>query len=230
MFKYLIIIALAFSLLGNVWLVKKLFRSHHINTELRLNPAQLSNKTAAYALNTDVLIFGDSLAALWFPEPNDKDVLNLGIQGQTTAQLLLRADHELAEITSEWSVLLAGGNDLKAVASFPDRADAIVEQAIENVKQLLVMMPGSKKVVATTPPIFSLPLRYRLLDYRAAIRAQQKFNERIRQLANSQVKVLDLYQMFENEDQLKRFSNDGVHPNQLAYERVNAELLLLMKE
>jgi len=224
-FIAMLAIAFIFSITVNFWLLTKLFKAHSQITALYLNPTQTSLERQKRIFSGDLLIFGDSLAAQWNPMPSVNSVLNFGIEGQTTPQLLLRAHQELNLIDVKWSVLLSGGNDIKAVASFPERADRIVSDSLANIQAILAEMPGKYKIIATTPPLFNLPFRYRLLDYKAALKAQEKLNNGIRELANDEIRVLDLFQLFQGVRNRKLYSDDGVHMNSLAYELVNRELM-----
>lgn len=229
MLKIGFILAFVVLILGNIFLVKKLLNTHSTSVELRLNPSQYSSERSQF-VETNIFIYGDSLAALWksYPDIGSSKVLNYGIQGQTTAQLLLRADKELSNVSADWTILFAGGNDMKAVASFPERSGMIVEQAIGNIKALIREVPGKRKIIATTPPVFSLPLRYRLLDYQAGIEAQQKLNAKIRNLESENVKILDLYEIFSNKDNLHEFSDDGIHINTKGYNIVNSKVSAIL--
>ena len=86
-----------------------------------------------------LVLFGDSRAAMW-PAPSTPTgyrVVNRGIGYQTTAQILLRLDEDLAPLRPSVVVVEAGVNDLKAIAEFPNRRDEIVADCKVNLARIV---------------------------------------------------------------------------------------------
>ncbi len=86
-----------------------------------------------------LVLFGDSRAAMWPapPMPSGYRVVNRGIGYQTTAQILLRLDKDLAPLRPNVVVVEAGVNDLKTIAEFPDRRDEIVADCKVNLARIV---------------------------------------------------------------------------------------------
>ena len=232
--KIMLVLVFLAAVFGDFFLVNKLSKMHKVNTELRLNPSQFSPERTS-SLKTDILIYGDSLAALWkrLPQLENRKITNYGVKGQTTHQLLLRADKELVDVSADWMILLAGARDLQAAASFPKRIDEIVDIAESNLKELIRKSPSQMVIIATPPPAFSLPVLYKLAGYQVAdITAQQKLNDRIKALESKYVVVLDLYQVFSAYDDVDQFSDNGINMNAKGYGVINqhvAKILLNTK-
>ncbi|MGH1429430.1 MAG: SGNH/GDSL hydrolase family protein [Arenicella sp.] len=228
--KVMLVLLFLAAIFGDFFLVKKLSKMHQVNTELRLNPSQFSPERVG-TLKTNILIYGDSLAVQWgeLPHLENRKITNYGVKGQTTHQLLLRADKELLGVSADWTILLAGARDLQAAASFPKRLDEIVDQAEENLKALIRKVPSKKVIITTSPPAFSLPIFYKLAGYQSAdITAQKKLNDRIRRLASTRVLVLDLYEIFLAQGDIEQFSDNGIHINAKGYGVINQHVTSIL--
>jgi lysophospholipase L1-like esterase len=99
---------------------------------VRLDPGGLriyaSERTKPRGDDPLLVFFGDSRIAMW-PAPafaTGYRIVNRGIGYQTTAQMLVRIDADLASLQPNVVVLEAGVNDLKTIADFPARRGEIV--------------------------------------------------------------------------------------------------------
>jgi len=81
-----------------------------------------------------ILLLGDSRVAEWpeFKLPGAQ-VVNGGVGGQTTAQLLLHCGPTLDRIHPQVVVLQAGINDLKAIGLYPELRDRITSTCRSNL-------------------------------------------------------------------------------------------------
>jgi lysophospholipase L1-like esterase len=132
------------SLAANVVLVRLWIadaRKVHI---ARLDPAELNVHAAARANpppagHPILVLFGDSRAAMW-PTPTaltEYTVLNRGVGNQTTAQIALRIDADVAPLHPAVVVLEAGVNDLKTIADIPERRSQIVADCEANLRLIV---------------------------------------------------------------------------------------------
>ncbi len=70
-----------------------------------------------------IVFFGDSRIAEWTqPKITEYELLNRGIGGQTSAQILMRYDAHVMPLAPDIILIQAGINDLKTIPLFPDSA------------------------------------------------------------------------------------------------------------
>jgi lysophospholipase L1-like esterase len=162
----------------------------------------------------DRLVFlGDSLTAHgdweeWFP---DREILNLGVSGDTTEHVVARLDSVVAAKPGAIALLI-GTNDLGLRKS--------VEHLVRNVEYLLVTLrrdlPGTRMLVQSILP--------RAREFAPQI---QDANRHLRQFAPTvRAQYLDLWPAFALDDGEidPRFSEDRLHLTPAGYEAWLAEL------
>ncbi len=199
--RALVYLALAASMGANLVLVQS---SHHYfaaASALRLDPAGRQVYAAERgqvkpASKPRIVLFGDSRALMW-PTPkglDDFEVVNRGIGNQTTAQILMRVDDDVAPMRPSVVVLEAGVNDLKAIAEFPERRDEIVAGCEENLRRIVerCRATGAEVVVVSVFGIGDVALWRRLFwwsrDVESAVKQVNRF---LPNLAGDRVTVLD---------------------------------------
>lgn len=160
-----------------------------------------------------IAFVGDSLTASgdwasWLP---DRAVVNLGVAGDTTDDVLARAD-AIVGADPDAVALLIGTNDLGTRRS--------VEHLVRNVEYLLVTLrrdlPGTRMLVQSILP--------RGADFADRIRDA---NRHLRQFAPTvHAQYLDLWPTFAQEDGAldPAFSDDRLHLNDEGYRAWLAEL------
>ncbi len=196
--------------------------------KLRLNPIGLAKYTQPVG-EFELIIYGDSLAADWRHLPF-KNSLNLGIGGHTTKQLLLRSSYHLSDCSSEIAIIFAGGNDLKTTISFPQQSGEIVSNAIENLNGIINNINAERIIICTIPQIFRMPMRYYAFNLKESFKAQLEYNELIRKLQTDRIDVLDTYEIFNNETDKDKYSDDGMHINVKGYELLNKYLFSILNK
>jgi lysophospholipase L1-like esterase len=120
----------------------------------RLDPAGLAvyagERAAPPPATRPVLVlFGDSRAAMW-PTPaalTAYTVVNRGIGYQTTAQIGLRIDADVAPLHPAVVVLEAGVNDLKTIAELPERRAQVVADCEANLRSIVQRCKAVAKAV-----------------------------------------------------------------------------------
>ncbi|MEZ5305036.1 MAG: SGNH/GDSL hydrolase family protein [Verrucomicrobiales bacterium] len=132
--------------------------------EVRLDPLGLSALPQSASQTVPLAIVGDSRAAEW-PAPDwlPGEVLNSGIGGQTTAQVLGRIERQ-SPFDADAVLIQAGINDLKTIALFPDRRDPIVANCKANLQRIIAhyRARGCKVILSTIVPAGEIPLQRRL--------------------------------------------------------------------
>jgi len=137
-------LVLAASLAANAYLVRASNGYYRAAQAVRLDPAGLKAYAAERAGQAArgkpaLVVFGDSRALMW-SEPTaatEYRIVNRGIANQTTAQILLRTDEDVAPLHPSVVVLEAGVNDLKNIAEFPERRGEIVADCEANLKRIV---------------------------------------------------------------------------------------------
>lgn len=98
---------------------------------------------------------GDSRAADWpAPALAGHEFRNLGIGGQTSAQVLQRVPSQLLPLKADVVLLQVGINDLKTIALFPARRDRIVADTRHNIDRIVdaARAAGATVVLTTVFP------------------------------------------------------------------------------
>jgi lysophospholipase L1-like esterase len=194
-----LVVALAASLGANAYLVQRSNQYFRSTTEVRLDPAGLREWAAARAEPPPpgkpvLVLFGDSRALMWGkPALDELAVVNRGVGNQTTAQVLLRLDADVAPLHPSVIVLEAGVNDLKGIAELPARRAEIVAECEANLRTLVARCRGLGATVVLTSifAIGDLPVWRRPFwsdDVDVAVREVNAF---LRTLAGGRVVFLD---------------------------------------
>ncbi len=151
-----------------------------------------------------VAFMGDSITQGWsFPRTN------LGIRGQTTAQMLARFDRQIAGHGFRRVMILGGTNDtLQGVAA---------AETIANLEQMIALArrAGVEPVLAEIPPIYSQDGKY--------LAACASLNRQIVRLAHAQhVTLVDDYDALLGHTDAY---SDGTHLKTRGYLRMEWALL-----
>jgi lysophospholipase L1-like esterase len=184
----------------NLCLVQASNRYFAETNAVRLDPAGLkvyaAERTRVKTPSKPRLVFfGDSRALMW-PAPrvlDDFEVINRGIGNQTTAQVLLRFDSDVAPLHAAVVVLEAGVNDLKAIAEYPERRDEIVASCEENLRHIVerCRSTGAQVVVVSIFGIGDVALWRRPFWSSEVESAVKQVNRFLPTLASEQVALLD---------------------------------------
>lgn len=160
----------------------------------RLDPLGLSQYSSLPVPKADeaeqrVVIFGDSRAQGWpAPTVDGYSFINRGLGSQTSTQVLQRFSAHVVPLEPDIIVLQVGINDLKAVALFPERAELIVEECQENIKQLVSLSEatGATVIVMSILPAGDITLARRPFWSSDIDRAVAEVNLFIADLVGSQ--------------------------------------------
>lgn len=164
----------------------------------------------------DVIFLGDSITESWLhadPEYFSGKVIDRGISGQTTSQILLRFYPDVVALRPRVVHILAGTNDvLQGVGPIGD------DDILNNISAMIdiAQVNRIKVVLASILPISVRPWRPAL---RPADRLT-RLNHRLQALAASRrVAFVDYFAAMKGRDQGLRadLGNDGVHPNRAGY-------------
>lgn len=202
------IVGLSLALLGSAGLNVFLYQQWQ-KYYLQLNATGLdplgrgSYPSSAEQTQQPVIVFyGDSRAETW-PAPDqikNATIINRGIGGQTTAQVLGRFQQHVASLKPKMIVIQVGVNDLKAIPLFPEQKEAIIRNCQTNIGQIVnySVDTGAKVVVTTIFPLGKLPIQRRPFWSDDVAIAIKDVNDYIKTLAGDRVTVFDSSQVLAN--------------------------------
>jgi lysophospholipase L1-like esterase len=233
----LLVVLLGASILGLVVTFGFAKRFYRELNAVKLDPLGAAGlEVDASKSRPKLAIYGDSRAAEW-PEPPglaEAAVLNLGIDGQTSAQVLARFDAHLGPIDPEIVLLQVGINDLKTIPLFPEDRDQIVANIKDNIRQIVERCrgKGARVVVTTIFPVAEIPLERKLFWSDEVEVAIDEVNAYLETLASEQVEIVATAGILAGDDGRtdSEYSRDFLHLNAAGYERLNAELGKLMND
>lgn len=164
-----------------------------------------------------VVLFGDSITELWkdrMPERFGHGILDRGVSGQTTAQMLVRFRQDVLELHPDVVQIMAGTNDLAGNTGPTELA--WIEQNIASMVEL-ARAHGIRVLLASLPPARAFDWRPGI-DPRAAIR---QLNQWLRGYAVAHcLDYVDYHPALVAADGGMRpdYASDDVHPNRAGYE------------
>ncbi len=231
------IVALSFALLAsatlNVFLYQQGQKYYLQLNATGLDPLGLNSyPSSAEKTQQPVIVFyGDSRAENW-PAPDkiryyqkSVTIINRGISGQTTAQVLGRFQQHVASLKPKMIVIQVGVNDLKAIPLFPEQKEAIIRNCQTNIGQIVKnsLDTGAKVVVTTIFPLGTLPIERRPFWSDDVAIAIKDVNDYIKTLAGDRVIVFDSSQVLANSQGIvdPKYSRDFLHINSEGYAALN---------
>lgn len=192
-----------------------------------------------------ILLIGDSLTygygvdhdkswAYLLSKNKGVDIINKGINGDTTAGMLFRAYEDIASYSPCFTVIMGGSNDLLSGLSYNYVKDNII-LTIEEAQSL-----GSEPILAIQPPV--VPIMAERL-WSSGVN-YYKVNEEIKAYKNdilpyaieNQIKYIDFFTPFHRllaEDKAIDYYLDGLHlnsnGNQLLYD-ISSKIIFSYKK
>lgn len=166
----------------------------------------------AIVLAGDSLVAGPKWEALQKALPNQV-IANRGIGGDTSRGLLFRFQEDVLDLHPKAIMILIGANDLSAHGS-PD-------DTIFNLKQMVDL---AQKQDPSVPIIFCTTAPRNSPKAPVLPGKQEELNDKIKQLADEKIKVIDLYPLFCNDAGLQDtqyFQEDLLHLSPAGYVKFN---------
>jgi len=182
-----------------------------------------------------ICVFGDSIAwgawdtekggwverlklFLWAKDPNT-EVYNLGISGDTTADILRRFDIEAEAREPDVIIFAIGvnddivkksdGNNLVEIGQFEKNIREFIKKARKFASDIIIL--GSQRVDETkTTPI---PWKQDYFYYNEEI---QKYDKKLQEITRQEnVQYIPMFDLLNNED-----LEDGLHPNPQGHQKI----------
>lgn len=181
----------------------------------RLKPPAANQKRVVY--------FGDSRIERWKPLPEMKGVqpVNVGIAGDTTAQMKLRFERDVLALNPDVVVLEAGINDIKAIGVVPQWTSKIIDGTRSRLRYFVTELKKRdiQVVVTTVFPPAAVSI-FRTLIWSDKIRpAVETVNAAIRSWDGPGVYVVDADLVLLEDGQMRgAYADDTLHLNDNGYE------------
>jgi lysophospholipase L1-like esterase len=182
-----------------------------------------SDDTALVAQSTStksrVVFYGDSITDAWGRLPDtgkfflEKDHINRGISGQTTAQMLVRFQQDVVNLHPAVVLILAGTNDV-AGNTGPSTPEMIEDNYTSMVK--IANESGIKVILASITPAY----QYKWRPSVKPVEEIRQLNAWIRQYCGTGAcTYLDYYSSMVDANGAMQadLTKDGVHPNAKGY-------------
>ena len=218
------------STLVNVALFRLSLKFYREMMNVRLDPTDASRSFKTPEPGRSRIVYlGDSRVEYWLDPPGlaTWQVLNRGIGGETTAQVLLRLDRDVLALNPQIVVLQAGVNDLRTLGLFAGENDAITRRCLSNLETIIdrLRTRGVVVVVTTIFPVGRVDLLRRPVWSDATIDAIDRVNQRLRALARPGVLVLDADKILRRDQRIEpTFAADLLHLSPSGYEALNESL------
>ncbi len=230
--------ALILSLGGNAALVHAALHYFEASEAIRLDPGGLkvyATDRATPSQDRPLLVFfGDSRAFMWSEPtaPIGYRIVNRGISYQTTAQMLLRFDADVGELHPAVVVFEGGVNDLKTIASFPERRSEIISECEANIERIVesCRRVGAAVVLAKVFSIGDVPLWRRPFWSNDVASAVREVNAFFPKLTGDRVVLFDANSVLVDEhgDVRRGYQLDYLHLSSAGYAALNEKLVPLL--
>jgi lysophospholipase L1-like esterase len=232
---FALLVSLVLSFAVNAYLVHTALDYYAGVTALRLDPAGLAVYAADRAKPPEdrplLVFFGDSRALMWSAPTTSTGyrIVNRGIGLQTTAQMLLRLDEDVAQLHPALVVVEGGVNDLKAIARFPERHAAIVADCEANLARIVerCRRAGATVVLVTVFGIGDVSLWRKPFWSSDVAVAVREVNAFLPSLAGAQVVLFDADPVLVDERGNIRpaYQLDHLHLSSQGYAALNRKLV-----
>ncbi|MEA3213067.1 MAG: hypothetical protein QOE70_6124 [Chthoniobacter sp.] len=172
-----------------------------------------------------VVVIGDSTISRWnFDDaPEDWEIVNRGVAGETSAQLIYRFAADATALRPEVVVIQTGVNDLVAASLLGPRGEALVPLVAENLKAIALQgaEAGFEVILITLVPPARPELVRRPIWNKKIYRQVRQVNETLlRWVPPDRVTVVDHAAVFGPADVLApRFASDALHFSEEGYIR-----------
>lgn len=174
-----------------------------------------------------VVLLGDSITVHWptesLPALDAVQIVNRGIAGQNTVQMLLRFEDDVAALAPAAVVILAGTNDLR-IFSRPARPDTAMAQIARNVTAMADIADARRiRVVLCAIPPVGVGVAGRSRDPASIVAA----NDWLKSFAAARgYGFVDVHGILADGAGLlaPEHTSDGLHLTPAAYRKVTAQL------
>lgn len=231
-----IFVALSFLILITIsgfWFIKKQYLKYNL---LRLDPLEELTIDPKLLLtdnqNLDIWLLGDSRIAHWdtkhfgaFPA----NIVNLGVEGQSTKQILERFKNHLEKGIPDWIVLEAGINDLKVIGLNEGLSEKIANECYNNIISIFTLCNQKKiKIICCSIfPIGNIEMPRRLIWSETVEKQINDVNKKLKNYCNNNnIEFYEVSDILLGTNRVKRhFQNGFLHINNESYSLLTKEFI-----
>ena len=177
--------------------------------------------------NENIVLFGDSITQ-FYPVNDIYDnyqIIGSGVSGYTTTDLLDRMVEMLYQYNPTKVFLLIGTNDIML-----DTSEEKLEDTVDNIKKISEDIkkyrPNAKLYIESIYPV-NKSLNKEMVNQRTN-EAIKSMNKEIEEYCKKEkISYINIYDELTDEDGNfeKKYTNDGLHPNDLGYAKITKLLL-----
>jgi len=211
------------------------------NALLRVDPLEFTGVKAldptAEIEDSEIWMIGDSRVRRW-PEKllrNNNTIANLGVEGQTSSQVLYRLMSYLETDTPSLIILETGINDLKVIGLDANLYGEITQQYLKNIEQIihLCRVRNISMILIDIFPVGKIELPRRLIWNNAVNKAINAVNLTLESYCdNDMVFHLNADAILSDNGTtvMPEFQDDFLHINVMGYEALSKNLKELINK
>ncbi len=185
------------------------------------------------ASSTSLVIIGDSRAEAW-PITIRGNLVNAGISGQTTTQILSRYREHALAYSPKTILIQAGINDLKVIPLLPGKKREIINSCKDQLAKMasLAESSGSLVILTTIIPTGTVPLNRRSVWSIEIDEAVREVNSFLLTLRTKSIEVVDLTNsLTDNKGLVKKiYQKDFLHLNPAGYAALNQTMRPVLED
>ncbi|MCH6255127.1 GDSL-type esterase/lipase family protein [Puniceicoccaceae bacterium K14] len=226
---------LGISVTANFAVFKKAKEFYTREQHIRLTAVdrQHANGNAKLAPKKDgtqrIILYGDSKCSQWDPLPQwaNTEIIDRGIGGETTAQILERINDDVLELKPDTVIFQAGVNDLKAIGVLPQLQEKITQDCVDNIKTICDQLTNQGIRVILTTILTPAPIEFQRIPLWSdkVNQSVDAANDQLRAIENPLVTLFDCDTYFRDGKYIKaEYSFDTLHLNKTGYQHWNASL------
>lgn len=175
------------------------------------------------------VLMGDSITEGWFAtDPGfftKNNFVGRGISGQVTSQMLLRFREDVILLKPKRVIILAGTNDIAE-----NQGPISLEKVFGNIVSMAELAKANniKVILCSVLPAYDFPWRKDMQPADKVI----ALNKMIKDYAQkNHITYVDYHSVLKDEKNglPKEIAEDGIHPNKLGYEKMEAILMKNLK-
>lgn len=235
---YLVLLAaLTLSIAGNYFLFDRALAFYQREAAVRINPIdhryadENQELLAKGKAKTRLIIFGESRAHMWqVAHPKnwgDFEIINRGIGGETTPQILGRLETDVLALDPDIVVLQMGDNDLKTMAMIPGSRKSTSEKTYHNITTIAkrIADSGAQVILTTIFPPGPIELLRKPLWSDEVNESIDEMNDRLLAFEYPGVVVVDCDKILREGKYIKpEYSIDTLHLKKAGYVALNIGL------
>lgn len=231
------------SLAGNFYLYDKATQFYQREAQIRIDPISEryaeNNETILASAKTKprLIIFGESRANMWTILPPENwgnfQIINRGIGGETTPQIIRRLEPDVLSLDPDVVVLQMGDNDLKTMAVLPGTRQSTIEQTYENITAIAkkIADSGAKVIITTIFPPAPIEILRKPLWSDEVNESIDLVNDRLLAFEYPGVITVDCDAILRDGKYIKpEYSRDTLHLVKAGYEALNEGLEPIVKD